>query len=62
MRCLWYTFLFFEFRQGHRGPMIPLLPGGPMSCQSTPWLQPFSDVCECPPVMPVNAHQFHLPV
>ncbi|CAI9561228.1 unnamed protein product, partial [Staurois parvus] len=23
---------------------------------------PISDVCECPPVMAVNAHQCHLPV
>ncbi|CAI9555919.1 unnamed protein product, partial [Staurois parvus] len=27
---------FFEFGQGHRGPHDPLLPGGPMSCQSAP--------------------------
>ncbi|CAI9615585.1 unnamed protein product, partial [Staurois parvus] len=26
---------FFEFGQGH-GPHDPLLPGGPMSCQSAP--------------------------
>ncbi|CAI9579760.1 unnamed protein product [Staurois parvus] len=37
MRCPWYLFIgFFEFGQGHRGPMIPYCPGGPMSCQSTP--------------------------
>ncbi|CAI9606489.1 unnamed protein product [Staurois parvus] len=23
---------------------------------------PIRDVCQCPPVMPVNAHQCHLPV
>ncbi|CAI9599465.1 unnamed protein product, partial [Staurois parvus] len=35
MRCPWYLFhrLFFEFGQGHRGPMIPYCP---MSCQSAP--------------------------
>ncbi|CAI9613529.1 unnamed protein product [Staurois parvus] len=27
---------FFEFGQGHRGPHDPLLPGGPMRCQSAP--------------------------
>ncbi|CAI9598088.1 unnamed protein product [Staurois parvus] len=26
---------FFEFGQGH-GPHNPILPGGPMSCQSAP--------------------------
>ncbi|CAI9572104.1 unnamed protein product [Staurois parvus] len=31
MRWLWYLFhrLFFEFGQGHRGPMIPYCPGAP---------------------------------
>ncbi|CAI9612241.1 unnamed protein product [Staurois parvus] len=28
MRCPWYLFIgFFEFGQGHRGPMIPYCPG-----------------------------------
>ncbi|CAI9614890.1 unnamed protein product, partial [Staurois parvus] len=27
---------FFEFGQGHRGPMIPYCPGAPMTCQSAP--------------------------
>ncbi|CAI9595632.1 unnamed protein product [Staurois parvus] len=36
MRCPGTFFIsFFEFGQGHR-PHDPLLPGGPMSCQSTP--------------------------
>ncbi|CAI9607256.1 unnamed protein product [Staurois parvus] len=30
MRCPWYLFhRFFEFGQGHRGPMIPYCPGAP---------------------------------
>ncbi|CAI9575975.1 unnamed protein product, partial [Staurois parvus] len=31
IRCPWYLFhrLFFEFGQGHRGPMIPYCPGAP---------------------------------
>ncbi|CAI9533219.1 unnamed protein product [Staurois parvus] len=34
MRCPWYLFHsfflgFFEFGQGHRGPMIPYCPGAP---------------------------------
>ncbi|CAI9584252.1 unnamed protein product, partial [Staurois parvus] len=54
MRCPWYLFhsCFFEFGQGH-GPHDPLLPGGPMSCQSSPG---------CQSVMPVNAHQCSLSV
>ncbi|CAI9568803.1 unnamed protein product [Staurois parvus] len=36
MRCPGTFFIgFFEFGQGH-GPHDPLLPGGPMSCQSAP--------------------------
>ncbi|CAI9556439.1 unnamed protein product [Staurois parvus] len=28
MRCPWYLFIgFFEFGQGHRGPMIPYCQG-----------------------------------
>ncbi|CAI9600188.1 unnamed protein product [Staurois parvus] len=31
IRCPWYLFhrLFFEFGQGHRGPIIPYCPGAP---------------------------------
>ncbi|CAI9593587.1 unnamed protein product [Staurois parvus] len=30
MRCPWYLFIgFFEFGQGHRGPMIPYCLGAP---------------------------------
>ncbi|CAI9618902.1 unnamed protein product [Staurois parvus] len=29
---------FFWCGRGHRGPMIPYCPGGPMSCQSAPGL------------------------
>ncbi|CAI9622166.1 unnamed protein product [Staurois parvus] len=38
MKCPPGTFFigFFEFGQGHRGPMISYCPGGPMSCQSAP--------------------------
>ncbi|CAI9563812.1 unnamed protein product, partial [Staurois parvus] len=50
MRYPWYLFHgLFEFGQGHRGPMIPYLPGGPMSCvphQSAPLHQVPS--LECP--------------
>ncbi|CAI9587572.1 unnamed protein product [Staurois parvus] len=31
---------FFEFGQRTQGPHDPLLPGGPMSCQSTPGFRP----------------------
>ncbi|CAI9573096.1 unnamed protein product [Staurois parvus] len=33
MRCPWYHFFFFigffDFGQGHKGPMIPYCPGAP---------------------------------
>ncbi|CAI9591012.1 unnamed protein product, partial [Staurois parvus] len=37
MRCPWYLFhrLFCVWARS-QGPHDPLLPGGPMSCQSTP--------------------------
>ncbi|CAI9536748.1 unnamed protein product, partial [Staurois parvus] len=37
MRCPWYLFhrLFLVWARTH-GPHDPLLPGGPMSCQSAP--------------------------
>ncbi|CAI9562171.1 unnamed protein product [Staurois parvus] len=39
MRCPWYLFhRFFEFGQGHRGPMIPYCPGGPHELSVRPWL------------------------
>ncbi|CAI9581797.1 unnamed protein product, partial [Staurois parvus] len=39
MRCPWYPFhrlFFFEIWARTQGPHDPLLPGGPMSCQSAP--------------------------
>ncbi|CAI9568653.1 unnamed protein product [Staurois parvus] len=37
MRCPWYLFhRFFLVWARTQGPHDPLLPGGPMSCQSTP--------------------------
>ncbi|CAI9569255.1 unnamed protein product [Staurois parvus] len=37
MRCPWYLFIvFFWVWARTRGPHDPLLPGGPMSCQSAP--------------------------
>ncbi|CAI9589822.1 unnamed protein product [Staurois parvus] len=29
-----FFWVYFECGQGHRGPHDPLLPGGPISCQS----------------------------
>ncbi|CAI9542268.1 unnamed protein product [Staurois parvus] len=52
MRCPWYLFhrLFFEFGQGHRGPMIPYCPGGPMSCQSGPGSHFMKEPCQSLPL------------
>ncbi|CAI9609281.1 unnamed protein product [Staurois parvus] len=38
MRCPWYLFhrFFFLVWARTQGPHDPLLPGGPMSCQSAP--------------------------
>ncbi|CAI9558616.1 unnamed protein product [Staurois parvus] len=45
MRCPWYLFhrLFFEFGQGHRGPMIPYCPG-PHELSVRPWCLSFQMV------------------
>ncbi|CAI9604377.1 unnamed protein product, partial [Staurois parvus] len=44
---------FFEFGQGHRGPMIPYCPG-PHELSVRP--------CSCPLVLPISAHQCRLSV
>ncbi|CAI9574879.1 unnamed protein product, partial [Staurois parvus] len=41
--------------------MIPYCLGAPCVV-SPPLVMPISDACQCPPVIPVNAHQCHLPV
>ncbi|CAI9544835.1 unnamed protein product, partial [Staurois parvus] len=41
MRCHWYLFhRLFSVWARTQGPHDPLLPGGPMSCQSAPALYP----------------------
>ncbi|CAI9553705.1 unnamed protein product [Staurois parvus] len=42
MRCPWYLFhRLFGVWARTQGPHDPLLPGGPMSCQSAPGPAPF---------------------
>ncbi|CAI9618206.1 unnamed protein product [Staurois parvus] len=49
MRCPWYLFIgFFEFGQGHRGPMIPYCPGA-HELSVRPWYS----ALQCP------VYQFH---
>ncbi|CAI9561935.1 unnamed protein product, partial [Staurois parvus] len=41
MRCPWYLFhRLFRIWARTQGPHDPLLPGGPMSCQSAPAFRP----------------------
>ncbi|CAI9584567.1 unnamed protein product, partial [Staurois parvus] len=56
MRCPWYFFhrLFLVWART-QGPHDPLLPGGPMSCQSAPG-------CASSSVLPISAHQCSLSV
>ncbi|CAI9564465.1 unnamed protein product, partial [Staurois parvus] len=45
MRCPWYLFhRLFSVWERTQGPHDPLLPGGPMSCQSAPVFRPWEEL------------------
>ncbi|CAI9540964.1 unnamed protein product, partial [Staurois parvus] len=47
---------FFEFGQGHRGPMIPYCPGAPGVVSLPLVLVPPTSATQCPAVPQVSAH------